>query len=443
MAMNKNQTTEPLKADEIHFERVEFLCDKSLFKGKVYRPVHLDSCKGIVIFTHGLGYCDRQYKINGEYFAKNNYLMLTYNLRGHAGTEGKWTVNNSVEDLIEGINFLTRRYDFANKERICVIGHSTGALITLLASLKDKRIKFGSIVTIVTCLKDSFLHWFNSGFNKGVKEYFRTKGAIPPIIERFMDDRKLFDLLVEGKIDRSELEVPHRYGMLKSDSWYDFIHEIVHSVDIIDYASQIAIPLLLFRGEYDEVMDVRKTNELYERLDKKVPSKLYVTKSKNHFHNDSWDLIQSETLKFFDTFCDYKPVRPNIHVKDILLIDDEVLITKTLSGLLGKQGYVSVTAVNSGEEALKAISNLKSKKKKEFDLIITDIRMPGLDGIKTIRRIKEVVHQTDGRQSPVIFMTGYGGNQSQKDAEDLGYVDFLYKPFDIDDFLGTVRKHLA
>ena len=182
------------QTQEIIFERVEFLCDRSLFKGKVFRPANLYKCKGVVIFTHGLGYCDRQYKIDGQYFAENGYLMLMYNLRGHAGTPGKWTLQNSVDDLIEGINFLTRKYDFPNKERICVIGHSTGALITLLASLKDKRIKFGSIVTVVTCLTDSYLHWFKSGFNKDAKEYFRSKGVIPPIIERFMEDEKLIEL---------------------------------------------------------------------------------------------------------------------------------------------------------------------------------------------------------------------------------------------------------
>jgi len=438
--LNQSKQTE-----QTTFERVEFLCDKSLFKGKVYRPADLNQCKGMVIFTHGLGYCDRQYKIDGQYFADNGYLMLIYNLRGHAGTPGKWTLQNSADDLIEGINFLTRRYDFPNKERICVIGHSTGALITLLASTKDKRIKFGSIVTIVTCLKDSFLHWFNSGFNKDVKEYFKTKGVIPPIIGRFMDDRRLFDLLVEGKIEdkipRGELEIPHRYGMLKSDSWYDFISEIVHSVDIIEHASEITIPLLLFRGEYDEVMDVEKTNELYERLNKRVPSKLYVTKSRNHFHNDEWELIQSETLKFFDKFCSYKSKQEDILNKDVLIIDDELLITKTLTNLLRKNGFNNITAVNNGSEAVAKIQELREKKNKEFDLIVTDIRMPGIDGIETIKRIKQIMAKSDGRESSVIFMTGYGEERANEEKA-LGYVDFLHKPFDTEDFLVSIKKHL-
>jgi len=423
-------------------ERVEFLCDKSLFKGKVYRPQNLEDCKGIVIFTHGLGYCDRQYKISGQYFADNGYLMLLYNLRGHAATPGKWTLQNSVDDLIEGINFLSHKYDFKNKERICVIGHSTGALIALLASLKDRRIKFGGIVTVVTSLTDSYLHWFKSGFNKTVKDFFKRGGEIPPIIERFLNDKELLDFYKHGEISEKELAVPHRYGMLKSDSFNDFFYEIANSVDIIDLANQLTLPLLLFRGENDEVIDVQKTNELYEKLNKKIPSKLYITRSKNHFHNDEWDLIQAETLKFFDEFCAYSSSKEGYLTKDILIVDDETLIIKTLQNLLRKNGFTNVVAVNSGESALREILNLKINKNKEFDLIIMDIRMPGLDGISTIKRIKEILPGTKERQSPVIFITGYEGERTQDEAKSIGYVDYFYKPFDMEDFLTSIRKYL-
>jgi len=434
----------PIKnsAEQLAYERVEFLCDQSLFKGKVYRPESLEQCKGIVIFTHGLGYCDRQYEISGKYFADNGYLMLTYNLRGHAGTPGEWTLQNSVDDLIAGIDFLVHKYDFPNKERICVIGHSTGALITLLASLKDKRIKFGSVVTTVTCLTDSYLWWFKSGFNKEGKEFFKSKGILPPIIEKFMDDRKMIDLYRGGKISSKELEVPHRYGMLRSPSWNRFFHEIVYSPNIIQQASQFTLPLLLFRGERDEVMDVQKTHELYENLNKKIPSKLYVTNSRNHFHNDKWDMIQAETLKFFDEFCNYSIAHKGSDNKDILIVDDETIITKTLRSLLKRNDFPNVTVANSGEQALEKMRELKEKKKKEFDLVITDIRMPGLDGIGTVRRMKQIVAESNGRQSAVIFMTGYEGQQARDEAKALGYVDYLHKPFDTEDFLATIRKHL-
>lgn len=434
--------TEKAEIKSYPMERVEFLCDKSLFKGKVYRPADLENCKGIVIFTHGLGYCDRQYDIDGQYFADNNYLMLTYNLRGHAGTPGKWTLQNSVDDLIEGINFLVRRYDFPNKERICVIGHSTGALITLLASLKDPRIKFGSVVTTVTCLRDSYLYWFKSGFNRQVKELFRYKGYLSPVIERFFDDEKAYKLYCEGKISESEQNIPHRYGLLRSESWGEFFHEIVYSTDILEKANLVNIPLLLFRGEYDEIMDVQKTNQLYERLNKKIPSKLFITDSRNHFHNDKWVLIQSETLKFFDAFCALKEHKSFVSDKEILIVDDELIVTKTLQTLLKKQGFNRVTVANSGQDALNKIDKLKSEKNKYYDMIITDIRMPGLDGIETIRKVKEMMGNSSQRGSSVIFMTGYEGDKAREDAKALGYVDYLYKPFDLEEFVTSVRKHL-
>ena len=440
--MNDNETAFGWTA-KTNFERVEFLRDSALLKGKVYKPINLDQCKGIVIFTHGLGYCDRQYDIDGKYFADNNYLMLTYNLRGHAGTPGEWTLQNSVDDLITAIDFLVQKYNFANKERICVIGHSTGALITLLASLKDKRIKFGSVVTTVTCLTDSYLHWFKSGFNQEVKEFFKSKGVLPPIIEKFMDDTKMIELYRQGKIPKEELEIPHRYGLLRSESWNRFFHEIAYSTDVIKSADQFTLPLLLFRGEYDEIMDVQKTNELYERLNKKIPSKLYVTNSKNHFHNDRWGMIQSETMKFFDEFCDFSIKRGEVKSKEILIVDDDPLFLKSLRKfLVEKHQFANVMVSNNGVEALSRITELKERKNKTFDLIITDIRMPGLDGIGTIRRMREIVKETGEHKSAVIFMTGYADQRAEEEAKALGYIDYLHKPFDNDDFIATIEKNL-
>ena len=76
---------------------------------------------------------------------------------------------------------------------------------------------------------------------------------------------------IAKEIPRKDLSIPCRYGLLRSDDWGAFFHEIAYSVNILDCAGEIEIPLLLFRGENDEVMDVNKTNELYERLNKKIP----------------------------------------------------------------------------------------------------------------------------------------------------------------------------
>ena len=431
-----------LEESNVITERVEFLSKGTPLTGKVCRPADLTNCKGIVIFTHGLGYCVKQYKINGEYFAKNGYLLLTYNLRGHAGTPGKWSVDASSHDLIAAIAHLTQNYKFPSNERICVMGHSTGALISLLASLRDKRIKFGSLVTIVTCLTDSYLHWFKSGFNHEVKEFFKTKGKIAEIVNKFLDDPAMLEEYRNGKLDPGALSICHRYGLLKSDCLDSFFHEIAYSEDILKHIDEIQIPLLLFRGEYDEIMDVKKTNELYEKLNKRIPTRFYITDSKNHFHNDRWNLIQEETLKFFDVFCDYNRAVVNFSDKFVLLVDDEPLVTKSLQKLLVQQGITNVQIAESGDRALEMIRELKAEKNKTFDLIISDIRMPGIDGIETIKKAKDFISHTKGKESPVIFITGYEGDGAVERAKQIGYVDYLYKPLDINHFLTSVKKQL-
>lgn len=121
--------------------------------------------------------------------------------------------------------------------------------------------------------------------------------------------------------------------------------------------------------------------------------------------------------------------------KKILLVDDEGLVTKGLQSLLNKQGYDAVVAA-SGEEAIEQC------KRSDFDLIVSDIRMPHLGGIETIKKIRQVL--IDSNRYPIreIVMTGYADEGSYKSALELGVADYLYKPFDIDYFLSIIKKNL-
>ncbi len=104
--------------------------------------------------------------------------------------------------------------------------------------------------------------------------------------------------------------------------------------------------------------------------------------------------------------------------KPILIVDDEKNIRLTLSQALETLGTEIDTAAN-GEEAL---AKLKGK---EFGLILLDIRMPGMDGMEVLRRVREI--RPDIR---VIMITAYGTIESAVEAMKLGAVDFLQKPFD-------------
>lgn len=120
--------------------------------------------------------------------------------------------------------------------------------------------------------------------------------------------------------------------------------------------------------------------------------------------------------------------------KNILLIDDDILVLRTLAKYLKACGYLVVT-VSNGSDALEKVESSK------FDLIISDIRMPGMSGIEALRKIRDQVNN-DKNTTPAIVITGYAGDESYAQDESLGITDYLYKPFEIDEFLKIVKKNL-
>ena len=122
--------------------------------------------------------------------------------------------------------------------------------------------------------------------------------------------------------------------------------------------------------------------------------------------------------------------------KNILIIDDEELITKSLIKLLRSRGYVASLSVG-GAEALEKI------KTEDFDLIICDVRMPGMDGIETIKGIRAYLEKSDKKSIPEVLITGYADAEKYESAIGLEVADYLYKPFDNDEFLHIVRKTIG
>jgi putative two-component system response regulator len=114
----------------------------------------------------------------------------------------------------------------------------------------------------------------------------------------------------------------------------------------------------------------------------------------------------------------------------ILVVDDERMITEMLHEAIQNAGY-DCSVAGSGEEALKIL------KKKEIDIVITDIEMPGgLSGIDLLSRIKEEY------SSDVIVITGYTDNFNFEQIMEKGASDFLQKPFSIRDFMIRMQRVL-
>ncbi len=112
----------------------------------------------------------------------------------------------------------------------------------------------------------------------------------------------------------------------------------------------------------------------------------------------------------------------------VLIVDDEKNIRLTLCQALEILSIETDTAAD-GEEALSKL------KKKEFGLILLDLRMPGMDGIEVLRRVREI--RPDIR---VIIITAYGTIESAVEAMKLGAVDFIQKPFSPDEIRGLVSR---
>jgi len=119
--------------------------------------------------------------------------------------------------------------------------------------------------------------------------------------------------------------------------------------------------------------------------------------------------------------------------KNILIIDDDGLITRTLCNLLQKEGYFA-----SGTES--SSDAIEQTQESDYDLIIADIRMPELDGVETINRIHALSKERNKPNAPVVFITGYANDESVQQAKQLGEV--IFKPFDTSEFLNRITKYL-
>lgn len=119
----------------------------------------------------------------------------------------------------------------------------------------------------------------------------------------------------------------------------------------------------------------------------------------------------------------------------ILLVDDDRDVLKSLENLLKKEGH-GVTAV---DDSLKAT---EIAKKDTFDLVIVDIRMPDLNGIETIKIIKEHQDKTGNSKSEFMVITGYADDDAPRESALLGIANFIVKPFDSVIFLEAVENCL-
>lgn len=112
----------------------------------------------------------------------------------------------------------------------------------------------------------------------------------------------------------------------------------------------------------------------------------------------------------------------------ILLVDDEKEFVNTLSERIQMRELGADIAFN-GEEALKLVNN------EVPDVMVLDLRMPGIDGMEVLRRVK-----TSYPDVQVIILTGHGSDKDEEEAKRLGAYDYLQKPVEIDTLVQKIRR---
>ena len=114
----------------------------------------------------------------------------------------------------------------------------------------------------------------------------------------------------------------------------------------------------------------------------------------------------------------------------LLVVDDERSIRVGLKGLLTKEAY-EVSTAESGDEVLRLLAS------QPVDLVLTDLRIPGVDGLSLLQQIKKRHPDT-----LVVMMTAYGSEKIAVEAMKAGAYDYIVKPFDNDEVILLVRQAL-
>jgi DNA-binding NtrC family response regulator len=115
----------------------------------------------------------------------------------------------------------------------------------------------------------------------------------------------------------------------------------------------------------------------------------------------------------------------------VLFVDDEAELVSTVVERLELRG-IAATGVMSGEEALTRIEE------QPFDVVVLDVRMPGLGGLEVIKRIKQ-----SHPDLQVLLLSGHGAKEDAATGLRLGAFDYLQKPVDLEDLIAILHRAVA
>lgn len=119
--------------------------------------------------------------------------------------------------------------------------------------------------------------------------------------------------------------------------------------------------------------------------------------------------------------------------RTVLIIEDEKLIIVSTQMVLESAGF-RVESARGGEEGISKVRELRP------DLVLLDIMMPGIDGWETLTRLKR---DPDTAEAPVIIFTARAHARGHQKSAEMGAVDYFRKPFEPDELIDLVEKHIG
>lgn len=120
----------------------------------------------------------------------------------------------------------------------------------------------------------------------------------------------------------------------------------------------------------------------------------------------------------------------NTDICRLLVVDDEAIVGKRLKQVFGKMGF-EIETYTDAPAALSAMAE------KPFDIVVTDLKMEGMDGMEVLRRVRAMNPRTQ-----VIIITGYASPDTAELAQQQGVFEFLAKPFRLDELKQVIFRAL-
>lgn len=114
----------------------------------------------------------------------------------------------------------------------------------------------------------------------------------------------------------------------------------------------------------------------------------------------------------------------------VLLVDDEKSFVDVLAKRMNHRGF-HVTTSNTGDDAVQIL------RKNDFDMVVLDLKMEGMDGIEVLKIFKKMVPDL-----PIIMLTGHGSRIAAEDGKKYGVLDYIAKPYDFDSLVQKIQAAL-